>query len=316
MKTRPRLKPTQSVPVSLGARTVATMYWPGSLSWPKELSVDRFLPMATQSPQGLPERPEEFTAVGIQEGPAAAVILSTPHVLQPGEDGTADFRIVDDGNVEGARLARSRPRKEGIGNPVPAGLGRALEVDLNLRVKEGVEAVVGDGWVDAGLSAVAEYRHEPAAGVEGLGAIVLRAAHDVIERVLHVDRQALELERGKPLVHGEDCGGDRGQPVRAIGSVRSGQTTRRAIARGVGERAAQSPETTVVADKNDIGVEGSCGNRMLVRVQAHPVGIDGHVGEGYAVIGRALDGPPVRPPTEFGVLHGASDVDDVRSSGG
>src|SRR5579872_3397575 len=142
MNTRPRLKPTQSVPVSLGARTVATMYWPGSLSWPKELSVDRFLPMATQSPQGLPERPEEFTAVGIQEGPAAAVMLCTPHVLQLGEDGTADFRIVDDGDVEGGRRPRSRPPKRGVGNAGPVGLGLALQVHVNLRVKEGVEAVV------------------------------------------------------------------------------------------------------------------------------------------------------------------------------
>src|SRR5438552_18806931 len=50
MKTRPRLSPTQSVPVSLGARTVATMNWPGALSVPKAWAVDRFGPIATQSP--------------------------------------------------------------------------------------------------------------------------------------------------------------------------------------------------------------------------------------------------------------------------
>src|SRR2546425_1929261 len=50
-KTRPRLSPTQSVPVSLGARLVATMNWPGALSEPK-LAEDRFAPIATQSPQG------------------------------------------------------------------------------------------------------------------------------------------------------------------------------------------------------------------------------------------------------------------------
>ena len=33
-KTRPRLKPAQSVLVSLGARTVATTYWPGALAVP------------------------------------------------------------------------------------------------------------------------------------------------------------------------------------------------------------------------------------------------------------------------------------------
>ena len=49
-KTRPRLSPTQSVPVSLGARTVAMMYWPGALSAPK-LAEDRSAPIATQSPQ-------------------------------------------------------------------------------------------------------------------------------------------------------------------------------------------------------------------------------------------------------------------------
>src|SRR5439155_17027827 len=47
--TRPRLSPTHSVLLSLGARLVATIYWPGALSFPKEVP-ERSFPSGTQSP--------------------------------------------------------------------------------------------------------------------------------------------------------------------------------------------------------------------------------------------------------------------------
>src|SRR5207248_3847986 len=58
-KTRPRLSPTQSVLLSLGARSVATIYWPGALSFPKEVP-DRSFPIGAQSPQA--PRSEEHTS--------------------------------------------------------------------------------------------------------------------------------------------------------------------------------------------------------------------------------------------------------------
>ena len=52
MNTRPRLSPTHSVLLSLGARLVATIYpaAPGCLSFPKLVPVRSF-PSGTQSPQ-------------------------------------------------------------------------------------------------------------------------------------------------------------------------------------------------------------------------------------------------------------------------
>ena len=147
---------------------------------------------------------DELITVRVEKGLVTAVICGPPDVLEPREQRPRDHRVMDNRDVERARFASSRPDEERVGDPVPIRLGGAVKVHLYLCIKEGVEPVIRDDRVDAGLPAVAEDSHEPVAGVEGLRSVVLRPAHDVIERVVHVDRQALERKRPQSVVQRRD----------------------------------------------------------------------------------------------------------------
>ena len=59
----------------------------------------------------------------------------------------------------------------------------------------------------------------PLLAVEGVGAVVLRPAHDVIQRVLRVDREALVLERPQTAFIDEIVVGTFEQPVLAVDQV-------------------------------------------------------------------------------------------------
>ena len=78
-----------------------------------------------------------------------------------------------------------------------------MEVHINLCVKKRVEPISRDRWIDAGLAAVAKDLHGPAVRAEALGAVVLRAAHNVTGR-LRVNGKTLELECPEPRVHRRD----------------------------------------------------------------------------------------------------------------
>src|SRR5713101_1589582 len=104
----------------------------------------------------------------VEKGLATAVVLRPPDVLESREYRPRDGRVVDNRDIERARFASSRPDEERVGDPVPMQLGGTVGVHVDLCIKEGMEPVVCDNRVGAGLAAVAEDSDEPAAGVEGL----------------------------------------------------------------------------------------------------------------------------------------------------
>src|SRR4029077_10840775 len=106
----------------------------------------------------------ELETVRVEKGLVTTAVLSPPDVLEPREDRWVNHRIEDDRDVEGTSLARGRPDKERVGDPVPPSLARAVEVYVDLRIEEGMEPVTRVERVDPGLPAVTEDGHEPIVG--------------------------------------------------------------------------------------------------------------------------------------------------------
>ena len=50
-----------------------------------------------------------------------------------------------------------------------------------------------------------------------MGAVVLCPAHDLVERILHIQRKALVLERRQASIHRSDRRRDLRQPGQAVG---------------------------------------------------------------------------------------------------
>src|SRR4029079_7933124 len=105
-----------------------------------------------------------------------------------------------------------------------------------------------------------EDRHEPvrialavavALAREGMRSVVLRAAHDVVERVLRVDRQALVLKRGEPAIQGRDGRGNFGEPTRTVDEVGARESARVAFIGEIAERAVYPPDAAIVAVEED-----------------------------------------------------------------
>ena len=130
-------------------------------------------------------------------------------------------------------------------------------------------------------------------------AVILRPAHDVIERILHIQRQALVLERSKARVHRGDQGRGGRKPRLAIRQIRARQAAAAALARSICERPVQPPQAAVVPDEDDVRVERCCRDGVLVRVQANARVVDRHVREVHPGILGALNRAPVRPPADL-----------------
>ena len=152
----------------------------------------------------------ELGTVRLEKSLVTAVVLRPPNVLRAQEPCAAYARVGDQWDVEGHVLAA---QTGWVPDPVPTFLtkgclGSASKVHVDLREPWSAKVRVHpDVWIadiNAGLTAVAEYSYEPAAGVESVRAVVLRPAHDVIERVVHVDRQALERKRPQSVVQRRD----------------------------------------------------------------------------------------------------------------
>ena len=131
----------------------------------------------------------------VEVGLVAAVVGRPPDEVEASQDGPVDRWVVDDRDVKRLRL----DQEERVSDPVPPFRVGAVEVYIWRRREERVEPLVRIERVHAGLSAVTEDGHEPGLvhvlRTERLRAVVLRAAHDVGERVLRVDGETLELER-------------------------------------------------------------------------------------------------------------------------
>ena len=158
-----------------------------------------------------------------------AIILRPPDVLRAEEPSAAHSWVGPDWNIEGHVLAaitawipNPGPSDLVAGVPGKDGVPRAgiaaIEVvgRDNLRQeplaeqREHPDVRIRD--IDAPVSAVTEEGNEPA-GVrravpptESLGAVVLCPAHDLVERILHIQRKALELKRRQASVHRSDRG--------------------------------------------------------------------------------------------------------------
>ncbi len=157
---------------------------------------------------------DELAAVRLQKRLITAIVLRPPDVLRTEEPRAAHARVRDQWDVEGHVLAA---QTAWVPDPVPPRLvarepaeeGAAVEpeVYVDLRraclVEECVHPDVGIADINARLPAVPENANEaaPVLAVDAMGAVVLRPAHQVVKRVLDVDRQALVLERAEPPVH-------------------------------------------------------------------------------------------------------------------
>src|SRR5215471_6266767 len=97
-------------------------------------------------------------------------------------------------------------------------------------------------WADTRLAPVAEDGEKPGAVLEGLSAIVLRAAQQV-SRVSRVERHALKLQRRQTLIEGSNRPWDRPKPHLAIGEIRARQPTATALIGRVNERAIEPKDT-------------------------------------------------------------------------
>lgn len=103
-----------------------------------------------------------------------------------------------------------------------------MEVHIVLWEVVGMDPIVGIADVDARLAAVTADRLEPRAlglavavrtTAVGPRAVVLRPGKQITERVIGIERHALELQRCEPVVHRRDHGGDRRQPRLAVREV-------------------------------------------------------------------------------------------------
>ena len=155
----------------------------------------------------------------------AAIILRPPDVLRAEEPGAVHIWGGPDWNVEGHVLAAI---SAWIPSPCPSDFitGIAGEEWIPSAGISAVEVVSRDNLrqaclaeqrqhpdslirdVDASVSAVTEEGNEPTRAVESMGAVILRSANDLGERILRTHRKALELERGQPGVHRSDRGRD------------------------------------------------------------------------------------------------------------
>jgi len=76
--------------------------------------------------------------------------------------------------------------------------------------------------------------------------------HHVVERVLHVDRHALELQRAEPVVEARDSRRNDREPRLAVDELDRIQTARVAVCRAIGEAARSCVRTpTVRTEKRD-----------------------------------------------------------------
>src|SRR5439155_13817816 len=101
---------------------------------------------------------EELVTVQFEERLRAPVVLCAPDVLEADEPRAADFRVIDEGDVERRRLAAQGQR---IAPPVPAQWIGAAEVHVTRRPEVRMHPDVGVADVDPRLTAVTSHRLEP-----------------------------------------------------------------------------------------------------------------------------------------------------------
>ena len=151
-----------------------------------------------------------------------------------------------------------------------------------------------------------------------------------LQRILRVERDALELQRRQARVERLQPGRDAAQPGLAVREVDAGETAVVAALGDVLVLPAGPDQAAVVADEHDVRVLRRERQRVLVRVhvlevRGHALGdvaaVTGHVGEACAGVGRQLDAATVRAVGagvhgKLAVLHRAADDHAVGSAGG
>ena len=192
--------------------------------------------------------------------------------------------------------------------------GAVVRVVAELRVRD----------VDAGVAAVTGDDRVPvrAAGVR-LGGVVLRAAEQVVERVVRIDRDALELQRPQAGVHRDQAVRDLREPRVAVGEVgaRRGRASRTARRRcrtcrrcGSCRRPSRRRRRPDCPAANAIACSSGCmSSKSGAVVARHVVPVDAAVGRAHdraAVghVGAGVEG-------ELAVLHRAAEPDRVRMAG-